>query len=119
MYRLKANKNDKPKIVWQAKYPNSGIVKPSQVDAGSGTTPTNLAGGYVAITDNADPMNVVVYRIDDEPEERREASRLQGARVRSEGASATENSLIGHEAIADRREQLRLPGPVRAQRRRA
>ena len=35
---------------------------PSQVDAGSGTTPTILNGGYVAITDNADPMNVVVYR---------------------------------------------------------
>ena len=33
-----------------------------QADAGSGTTPTIMNGGYVAITDNADPMNVVVYR---------------------------------------------------------
>ena len=62
MYRFKANDNGKPKIVWKAGYPNSGIVKPSQVNAGSGTTPTIMDGGYVAITDNADPMDVVVYR---------------------------------------------------------
>ncbi len=49
-------------IVWKAGYQNSGIVKPSQVDAGSGTTPTLMRGGYVAITDNAEPMHVVVYR---------------------------------------------------------
>ena len=49
-------------IAWKAHYKNSGIVKPSQVNAGSGTTPTLMDGGYVAITDNAEPMNVVVYR---------------------------------------------------------
>ncbi len=94
MYKLKANKNDKPKIVWQQKYPNSGIVKPSQVDAGSGTTPTNLAGGYVAITDNADPMNVVVYRSKTnlKNNEKRVVCKVP---VFSEGASATENSLMG------------------------
>lgn len=93
MYRLKANGSGKPKIIWQAKYPNSGIRKPSQVDAGSGTTPTNLAGGYVAITDNADPMNVIVYRT---------AKKLRDGEHRAvckvpvfkQGASATENSLI-------------------------
>jgi len=93
MYRLKANGSGKPKVIWQAKYPNSGIRKPSQVDAGSGTTPTNLAGGYVAITDNADPMNVIVYRT---------AKKLKGGEHRAvckvpvfrQGASATENSLI-------------------------
>ena len=40
----------------------SGIHKPGQSDAGSGTTPTLMGNGWVAITDNADPMNVVVYR---------------------------------------------------------
>jgi hypothetical protein len=51
-----------------------------------------MSGGYVAITDNADPMNVVVYR---------RAVRLHGRRrvvcrrpVFAKGASATENSLI-------------------------
>ena len=70
-----------------------GIVKPGQVDAGSGTTPTIMKGGYVAITDNADPMNVVVYR---------KAVRLKRGRRRKvcqvpvfdQGWSATENSLL-------------------------
>lgn len=94
MYRLRANDQDKPKIVWQAKYPNSGIHKPSQVDAGSGTTPTNLEGGYVAITDNADPMNVVVYRTA-EKLKKGEHRTVCKVPVFSEGASATENSLLG------------------------
>ena len=38
-------------------YPNTGLVKPGQTQAGSGTTPTLIAGGkLVAITDNADPI---------------------------------------------------------------
>ncbi len=92
MYRFKANSRGKPRIVWQAGYPNSGIVKPSQVNAGSGTTPTLMEHNYVSITDNADPMNVVVYRTE---------RRLHGKRrtvcrqpVFEPGASATENSLL-------------------------
>jgi hypothetical protein len=92
MYRFRAKKDGTPKVVWSRVYPNSGIVKPSQVNAGSGTTPDVMKGGYVTITDNADPMNVVVYRI---------AKRLHGKRrvvckvpVFNQGASATENSLI-------------------------
>ncbi len=94
MYKLRANENDKPKILWQQRYPNSGIVKPSQVDAGSGTTPTNLEGGYVAITDNADPMKVVVYRTKTnlKKNEHRAVCKVP---VFEQGASATENSLIG------------------------
>lgn len=94
MYRFKARKNGAPYVVWKHGYPNSGIVKPSQVDAGSGTTPTIMKGGYVAITDNADPMNVVVYR---------NRKRLRHGRKRvlckvpvfEKGASATENTIIG------------------------
>ena len=59
---LQGGKNGCRTSSGRRRYPNSGIVKPSQVDAGSGTTPTIMRGGYVAITDNADPMNVVVYR---------------------------------------------------------
>jgi hypothetical protein len=93
MYRFKARRDGTPYVVWEAGYQNSGIVKPSQVDAGSGTTPTLSPGGYVSITDNADPMNVVVYRT---------ARRLHGKRrvvcevpIFNQGASATENSIIG------------------------
>jgi hypothetical protein len=92
MYRFKAKANGKPRVIWQKRYRNSGIVKPGQVNAGSGTTPTIMSDGMVAITDNADPMNVVVYRT---------ARKLHGAKrtvctqpVFEPGASATENSLI-------------------------
>src|SRR5581483_4857750 len=60
MYRLSAGRGGRPRIDWSVRYRNSGIQKPGQVDAGSGTTPTILRGGFVAITDNADPMDVVV-----------------------------------------------------------
>jgi hypothetical protein len=91
MYRFSARRG-RPRIDWKVRYRNSGLVKPGQADAGSGTTPTLMRGGRVAITDNADPMNVVVYRA---------ARRLHGRRrvvcevpVFARGASATENSLI-------------------------
>jgi hypothetical protein len=94
MYRFSVGPGGRPRIDWKVTYRNSGIHKPGQVDAGSGTTPTVMSGGRVAITDNADPMNVVVYGT---------AKRLsRGARrvvcqvpVFRKGASATENSLIG------------------------
>ena len=86
MYRFSARKG-RPRIDWRRRYGNSGIVKPGQADAGSGTTPTLMHGGYVAITDNADPMNVVVYR---------KATGRVHCRVPvfDKGASATENSLM-------------------------
>jgi hypothetical protein len=92
MYRFGLRRG-RPHVDWKVTYRNSGIVKPSQVDAGSGTTPTIMAGGYVAITDNADPMNVVVYR---------RAKKLPAGVSRTvcevpvfaQGAGATENSLI-------------------------
>ena len=92
MYRFKAGASGRPRVAWKVHYQNSGIVKPSQVDAGSGTTPTIMDNGYVAITDNADPMNVVVYR---------RTNQLHGQDrtvceqpVFKKGASATENSLL-------------------------
>ncbi len=94
MYRFHAGRDGRPRRDWSVRYRNSGIHKPSQVDAGSGTTPTLLAGGRVAITDNADPMQVVVYRTPRRlPRgQRRTVCELP---VFGKGASATENSLIG------------------------
>ena len=116
MYRFKAGDSGRPRIIWQAHYRNSGIVKPSQVNAGSGTTPTIMDNGYVAITDNADPMNVVVYRT------ARQAARQEAQGVRAAGVRQgreRDRELAAHRRpLADRREQLRLPGPVRAQLRR-
>ena len=96
LYRFEADPNGAPRVSWRHVYPNSGIHKPSQSDTGSGTTPTLMGGDWVAITDNADPMNVRVYR------------RANGEPVCSEpifapGASATDQSLIAtdHSIIAE------------------
>jgi hypothetical protein len=93
LYRFVAGPGGVPEVTWQVRYPNSFKSKPGQVDDGTGTTPTVMAGGYVNITDNADPMDVVVYRA---------AARLKRGQPRllcrvpvfGRGASATENSLI-------------------------
>ncbi|HEX6714030.1 MAG TPA: hypothetical protein VF066_11605, partial [Thermoleophilaceae bacterium] len=90
MYRFDASPSG---IVttWRETYDNIGEKKPGQTQAGSGTTPTVMGPDYVAITDNADPMNVVVYK---------RAAQADGSRVVckvpvfSKGASDTDQSLI-------------------------
>src|SRR5262249_50706375 len=90
LYRFRARPDNTPAIVWRVTYKNSGIHKPGQVDAGTGTTPTIFHGGdYVVITDNADPMNVVVYRT-----ARRARRVVCQTPVFRHGAGATENSII-------------------------
>jgi hypothetical protein len=92
LYRLAAGPGGVPDVVWRATYENSGVQKPGQSSAGSGTTPTLMGDGLVAITDNADPMNVLVYR---------RGRSVSGPRlicrrpVFEQGASATDQSLIG------------------------
>jgi len=92
MYRFDAGAGGGPSITWRAVYDNDRREKPSQVTAGSGTTPTVMGRDLVAIVDNADPEKVTVYR---------RAKRLSGRRllctepVFARGRSATENSLIG------------------------
>src|SRR4051794_27260737 len=88
MLKLHANAAGKPMVDWAKTYKNSGQFKPGQIDDGTGTTPTVIAGGMVAITDNADPMNVVVYRTDN-------GKQVCEQPVFGLGASASENSLIG------------------------
>ena len=92
LYRLRAGADGTPEVVWREVYRNSGIAKPGQVNAGSGTTPTLMGSKYVAITDNADPMNVVVYHRAAEVGDRRLVCEQP---IFSAGASATDNSLIG------------------------
>jgi hypothetical protein len=104
LYRFGAGSNGIPKIVWQVTYPNSGEHKPGQVDDGTGTTPTVMPGGYVNITDNADPMDLMVYRTAARPvrtvTRRGHRTRVPLARqvcripIFGKGASADENSVI-------------------------
>jgi hypothetical protein len=92
LYRFDAGAGGTPTVTWRQEYPNTGVRKPGQVSPGSGTTPTLVGSDYVAITDNADPMDVVVYK---------RGRTVSGSRlvctepVFQAGASATDNSLIG------------------------
>jgi hypothetical protein len=92
IYRFDTGPGAWPLISWRESYANIGVKKPGQTQAGSGTTPTLMGTQLVAITDNADPMNVVVYR---------RARQVSGSRlvctqpVFHAGAGSTDQSLIG------------------------
>ena len=92
LYRMQAGADGTPEVVWREVYENDGTTKSGQTQAGSGTTPTLLGTDFVAITDNADPINVVVYQ---------RGVRADGERmvckqpVFERGASSTDQSLIG------------------------
>jgi hypothetical protein len=100
LYRFGAGANGFPTIVWQTTYPNSFEHKPGQVDDGTGTTPTLMPGGYVNITDNADPMDIMVYRTAPHTGKPRQVCQVP---IFSKGASADENSVIsaGRSMIAE------------------
>jgi hypothetical protein len=81
----------KPIVTWRRTYRNIGTTKPGQTQAGSGTTPTLMDSRFVAITDNADPMAVLVYDRRPQVTGRRLVCRQP---VFEKGASATDQSLI-------------------------
>src|SRR4051812_47405293 len=91
-YRFDTGPDGAPVATWRQTYANTGQLKPGQTERGSGTTPTLMGDDLLAITDNADPMNVVVMK---------RAPTVSGPRtlctapVFSKGASDTDNSLIG------------------------
>jgi hypothetical protein len=87
LYRFQAGDDNVPKALWSHVYDNDGRQKPGQTQAGSGTTPTLIGRDRVAITDNADPINVVVYD--------RTGPRIScKVPVFEKGASSTDQSLI-------------------------
>jgi hypothetical protein len=91
LYRFEA-RGGRVKTIWRAGYPNIGIAKPGQSEKGSGTTPTLMGRRYVAITDNADPMAVLVFKRARTVRGRRRVCRRP---VFAKGASDTDQSLIG------------------------
>ncbi|MFZ0041665.1 MAG: hypothetical protein WAK93_10180 [Solirubrobacteraceae bacterium] len=92
LYRFVAGRGGVPRISWQIAYPNDGVSKPGQLDAGTGTTPV-ISGRYVGINDNADPMDVMIYRTAGHlrRHQRRTVCRMP---VFSKGSSADENAMI-------------------------
>jgi hypothetical protein len=86
LYRFVAGAGGVPRISWSATYPNTGVSKPGQLDAGTGTTPV-VSGPYVGIDDNADPTDVVIYRT-------RDGHEVCRVPVFEKGRSADENAMI-------------------------
>jgi hypothetical protein len=113
LYRFTAGARGVPKVTWQIAYPNSYEHKPGQVDDGTGTTPTVMPGGYVNITDNADPMDVMVYRtaVHLRRGVKRQVCRMP---IFAKGASADENSLIavGRSIVAENNYGYSTPADV-------
>lgn len=91
LYRIDLSRTGAPRVSWREKYANTGETKPGQVSPGSGTTPTLVNDEWVAITDNSDPMRVVVYQRGRRVTGRRQVCSVP---VFTKGASATDNSLI-------------------------
>ena len=86
LYRFVAGAGGVPQISWSTRYPNNGVSKPGQLDAGTGTTPV-ISGSYVGIDDNEDPTEVVIYRA----QTGRMVCRVP---VFHKGRSADENAMI-------------------------
>lgn len=79
---------DGPQVLWRTAYDNGDRKKTGQLSQGSGTTPTVLPSGLVAITDNAEPrMHVQFYDSAD-------GTLVCETAVFGAGASATDNSLV-------------------------
>jgi hypothetical protein len=97
IYRFGADPDGTPRMVWKSTYDRGTGIKSGQVSFGSGTSPTVFRMNnrrFVTIADNAQTMNVNVYRA--------EATLLPGeqrlfAQVKPFGANtlvSDENSLV-------------------------
>jgi hypothetical protein len=98
MYRVDADADDQLHVVWEEPYHTINEVRSGQYEKGSGTTPTVLGEGkYVAITDNDEQMNVVVYRTDARlgPNEKRVVCKVPVFDFPGGGDGALSNSLVG------------------------
>jgi hypothetical protein len=75
--------------LWRTPYDRGTKRKIGSINQGSGTTPTLLGDQWITFADNADGrINIVVLR-------RKDGSRICSVPVFPEGASATDNSMIG------------------------
>jgi hypothetical protein len=91
LWRLHATDRG-PRRSWRRGYRNTGQQKSGQTSPGSGTTPTLLGRRWVAITDNADPLNVLVLDRRRKPGGRRLVCRIPAL---GKGRGSTDQSLIG------------------------
>lgn len=85
-----------PRIAWREQYERAKENKLGSIDPGSGTTPTLLGDGLVAIADDASPRShVLIYRRAVDLGEGRDRLVCK-IPVFEPGRSTTENTLIGY-----------------------
>ncbi len=88
-YAFATGKDGKPVQLWRSAYDRGAKRKVGSINQGSGTTPTLLGDNWITFADNADGrINIVVLR-------RSDGSRICAEPVFQDGASATDNSMIG------------------------
>ena len=94
MYRLDPAADGTPAVTWREQYENSGIAKPGQVHAGSGTTPTVMEQGLGG------------DRRQRRPDERGRVPPRPGGERRPGGmpAAGVRPGCLGHRPVADRGE---------------
>ena len=100
-----------PEVTWRAAYENIGDREAGPGERGLGHDADADGRDLVAITDNADPMNVVVYRA-----RHGLGGEVCAQPVFEQGASATDNSLIAPGARSSSRTTTATPArrPTRA-----
>ncbi len=93
-YAMQAGADGIPRVLWSHAYDRGSARKTGSINQGSGTTPTLIGDRWIAFADNADGrINAVILRRDALADEKtREVCKVP---VFDEGASATENSMIG------------------------
>jgi len=88
-YAFDAGPDGKPRRLWRTPYDRGSARKVGSINQGSGTTPTLIGKDWITFADNADGrINVVVLR-------RSDGGAVCKVPVFAEGASATDNSMIG------------------------
>jgi len=88
-YAFTAGADGKPRQLWRTTYDRGSTRKVGSINQGSGTTPTLLGHRLITFADNADGrINVVVL-------DRADGRELCKVPVFDDGASATDNSMIG------------------------
>jgi hypothetical protein len=87
LYRMLADADGRPRTLWRSQYDAGSERKDGQLVRGSGTTPTVLPGGTVAIVDNAEPRPHVVFL------DQQSGEQVCEAAVFEDDAGATEAAL--------------------------
>ena len=88
-YAFAADAEGKPQQLWRTAYDRGTKRKIGSINQGSGTTPTLMGDKWLTFADNADGrINIIVLR-------RSDGSQICAEPIFREGASATDNSMIG------------------------